>query len=698
MSDNKQRLGDIVASYIDDLGFAIIPLRPRSKEPATAHGLKDWTNDSEGARDGFNKRPEYNVAVVLGKPSGGVIAIDVDVDDEQGYSGFDYLNKWESEHGELPETLTAITGRGGCHMYYRADRDIRPSVNEDLHIDIRGDGSYAMLPPSTHPNGNVMEWENNPADYEIADADESVYSFIKSVQPKTETKKFKLPNQIKPGKRNDVLYKYGCSMRAKNMDDDVIYAALVGANVARCKPPLDDAEITKIYKSVMELDEGLSEEAKKSQNRAKPRVDKQFNHAKFAAMMIRDDHVCFIDGAPSVWTGFNYETGKRAIEAKMLDHDDTIKDHNRREVYKYIELKAPRVNAADRRFIAFNNCVLDVFTMTTMPLTPDLRIPNVIPHRWNPDAESSVVTETFIKIAQGDTDTLQNLLEIIGICMYRGTELSCCPILFGVGQNGKSTYLNMLHRILGEDNVSSLDVSTIGERFQSVALMGKLANIGDDISNEFVSGSKAAIVKKIITGDYIQAEYKGGETFTYKPYCTLVFSCNEFPRIGDSSHGMLRRLHPVKFDAKFKVTDPDYDPYIEDKLTAEESLETAIRLGIDALVGALNNKSLTRGESSEEQISNIKLTNSTVYQFAVDELRFGEDDQEDIYHVSTTQLYERYINYCERMKIKTPVYQVKFSTEMQSIYDCEIGRERKEFVGGEKHQIRCFVPRIDRKL
>lgn len=689
-------LGDIAAQYVNRLGFALIPLKVRSKEPATAHGLKDWSRDAENVRKGFNEHPRLNMGVVLGAPSGNIVVIDVDVDDELGYDGLETMNKWEYEHGSLPETVTAITGRGGMHFYYRVNREIRPHVNEELHVDIRGEGSYAMLPPSTHPNGNPTMWEHHPDDYAIADADANVYAFMEYVGAGgRQRSKFRMPREIPPGKRNDTLLRYGCSLQAQSVDDDMIAASIEAMNTTKCKPPLPKDEVERIIESVLSYEKGLSKEAmfaKKSTNEGTG--TREFNHARFGDAMIAEDHVCFIDGAPAIWQDNHYAVGKRYIEAAMIRRKHGIKARNRTEVYKYLELAAPRVSVADKRYIAFRNVVLDIKTMTTMDMSPSLHIPNVIPHDWNPDAHAKVVDDTFLRIAVCDPNVFANLFEVIGLSMYRGTELATCPILFGHGQNGKSTYLNMLHRILGEENVSSLDVATLGERFQTVPLMGKLANIGDDISNEFVSGSKASVVKKIVTGDYIQGEYKGGDTFQFKPYATLVFSCNEFPRMGDASYGMIRRLHPVPFNARFSVTDPDFNPNIEDELADEEAIEYAIYMGIQSLRNALERKYLTNTEGREAQIEEIKLANSTVYQFLVDELRHGEPDAESLHHVPTKSLYDRYVSWCEKMKVRTPVHHNKFSREVQE--KCGVSKSRiyLDFAEGRK-QVWVFAYESD---
>ena len=60
-------------------------------------------------------------------------------------------------------------------------------------------------------------------------------------------------------------------------------------------------------------------------------------------------------------------------------------------------------------------------------------------------------------------------------------------MLIGTGANGKSTYLNMLKHLLGQKNTSSLGLKNLDEKFATVMMFGKLANIGDDISDKMVN-------------------------------------------------------------------------------------------------------------------------------------------------------------------------------------------------------------------
>lgn len=135
-------------------GFHVHPLHPRTKQPATRHGLHDATVDEATIRAWWGQDPNRNIGVATGEASGIVV---IDVDSREG------LAELHREGLELPPTLTAATGRegGGQHLYYqRPEGGLRNSASKLASgIDVRGDGGYVVAPPSIHPDtGRRFEW------------------------------------------------------------------------------------------------------------------------------------------------------------------------------------------------------------------------------------------------------------------------------------------------------------------------------------------------------------------------------------------------------------------------------------------------------------------------------------------------------------------------------------------------------------
>ena len=238
-----------------EMGLAVFPVN-RNKSPCTPHGCKDAKKDPGAIKNWWKKFPDANIGIATGSISGGIVVIDIDVDDNRGIYGTDSLREWEREHGELPETWRSITGRGGYHYYYKSDEPIKNTTGLYPGIDIRGEGGYVIAPPSIHSNGREYEWEIGPEDCELCEADNLVMRFIRKRHTEVTRKPhFELPDNITQGHRNDTLYRYGCSLQSQGFDDDEILEKLQSAN-QRCDIPLSDEEVATIFGSVTSYQKG----------------------------------------------------------------------------------------------------------------------------------------------------------------------------------------------------------------------------------------------------------------------------------------------------------------------------------------------------------------------------------------------------------------------------------------------------------
>lgn len=296
MSETIPPCGAAALDYVNR-GLAVIPVAPGGKVPVTKRGVNDWTDNPEQIRAwwGIGEHegqpyadPTRNVGIVCGQVSGGLVCIDLDQHDN--VDGRETLKTWQTEHGYLPETITQITGGGGLQMFYRADREIRPSVNGELGVDIRGDGSFAVVPPSLHPSGEYYEWSVSTDDCDIADADSLVYAFIDYVRPAHkgggeggEKGTFEWPEgKISTG-RNDTLFRYASSLRSKGLDMDSIRTLVLKENNDRCDPPLTVEELNRtIFKSTSKYEPGNKEveEAK-----AKREAEREAEQAEVATVI-----------------------------------------------------------------------------------------------------------------------------------------------------------------------------------------------------------------------------------------------------------------------------------------------------------------------------------------------------------------------------------------------------------------------------
>jgi hypothetical protein len=219
-----------------DQGWPVFPCEPGGKKPLTAKGFKDATTDKNTICAWWAKWPDANI----GSPMGGDrIVIDMD-----GGEADQSMVELERKYGKLPETLQAKTGRG-WHFYFNpGGAKIKPSAGGlGRHLDVRGEGSYVILPPSVHANGARYEWRDAP----MATLPEAWLKLLSSPpRPEDRPEAKKIPE----GQRNQHLTSLAGSMRRRGMGEAAIEAALLKENQERCHPPLPDEEVRTIARSV----------------------------------------------------------------------------------------------------------------------------------------------------------------------------------------------------------------------------------------------------------------------------------------------------------------------------------------------------------------------------------------------------------------------------------------------------------------
>lgn len=218
-------------------GWPVFPVAPDSKKPLTPNGFKDASTDPEQVEAWWTECPDANVGIPTGAVSG-VIVIDCDVK-----NGQDGKNSFHSLR--VPRTRSSRTPSGGWHAIFRHPGiEIRNRVGMLPGIDVRGDGGYIVVPPST-VNGTQYTWV---VDGDIADMPSHLLELLQSKPAPKLNGSSGL--QIHAGGRNDHLSRQAGALRGQGAELDVIEAALLAENEKRCEPPLPKAEIRQIAKSI----------------------------------------------------------------------------------------------------------------------------------------------------------------------------------------------------------------------------------------------------------------------------------------------------------------------------------------------------------------------------------------------------------------------------------------------------------------
>lgn len=444
--------------------------------------------------------------------------------------------------------------------------------------------------------------------------------------------------------RNDALFTYILTLTANDFGMEETREAIRILNKYVFKEPLVDEELDVILR-----DEAFQ----------KPVffMGSTFLFDKFAVFMKNQAHIVKINGQLHIYQEGIYSNGYKQIESEMIQHIPNLRKTQRKEVIEYMELICEERVQADARYIAFQNGILDIVTLELLPFSSEMVMTNKIPWNYNPDAYNELADKTLNKLSCGDGAIRALLEECIGYCFYRRNELGKAFILTGDKSNGKSTFLDCIKAVLGEQNISALDLKELGDRFTTSMMFGKLANIGDDIGNDFLQGSQVSIFKKVVTGNRIKAERKGQDPFEFNPFIKLLFSANDIPRMKDKTGAVLRRLVIIPFNATFTKDDPEYNPYIKYDLIQQESIEYLILLGIQGLKRILENQGFTKSEQVQQQLDDYETENNPIVAF------IAEVGADSIENQLTSDVFKRYQIFCNDNNMN-PMSNIVFSKQI----------------------------------
>lgn len=174
LSDNTEdSLLETALQYLKR-GFSVIPVRGKTCL------LPSWTEfqtrkpTKEEVENWFFELNPTGIAIITGKISE-IIVFDVEANED--------VNQFD-----LPKTLTAKTGGGGWHYYFKYPNDktiksanFRQSMN--IEADLKSDGGYVVAPSSQHKSGNRYKWITDFENTQLAEIPDWLIQESEQKQP-----------------------------------------------------------------------------------------------------------------------------------------------------------------------------------------------------------------------------------------------------------------------------------------------------------------------------------------------------------------------------------------------------------------------------------------------------------------------------------------------------------------------------------
>jgi hypothetical protein len=163
-----------------DAGLQVVPCKTYLEDPKNWKRpvISEWKTLQEAlipeiaflrwyGQDG-QYRGRANMGVITGRCSDNIFSLDLD--DHKTPQAAAWWNGLIEEHywGREPHTWQQRTGGGGRQLFFRGPKGwVAPTNRTPIGVDIRGQGGFAVLPPSMHESGREYAWAPDCAPWEV---------------------------------------------------------------------------------------------------------------------------------------------------------------------------------------------------------------------------------------------------------------------------------------------------------------------------------------------------------------------------------------------------------------------------------------------------------------------------------------------------------------------------------------------------
>ena len=266
--------------------------------------------------------------------------------------------------------------------------------------------------------------------------------------------------------------------------------------------------------------------------------------------------------------------------------------------------------------------------------------------------------DQFLKDVLPNEDDINVFYEIAGFGLVKDYFMETAIMMVGTGRNGKTKTIELLKRLVGVNNCSSISLNSIKHDSPFISdLFGKHFNLAGDVSS---SDFKETGMFKQLTGrDLISANRKYKNVITFENYAKFIFACNELPKVYDYSDGFWERWILLEFPYYFADEDIYNDtkeenrknwrvknPNIISEITTATELSGFLNQAIIGLHRLFNNKKFSYSTGTEEVKNKWIRKADSFMAFCMDSLEPSYENK-----IRKKDLRKKYHKYCKDHKV-----------------------------------------------
>lgn len=618
----------------------------------------DSSFDNKAAENRWKTNPlSYEEAQDLlskGKRVGWVIPkgyVVIDIDNKDDPQSQEYLEKLLDKF-EVKYSYNYTSK--GMHLLFK---DISENIKSDsrtkcalnILIDTRANETGYIILPSNDPHRAWGKWN---------DYVEELPYFL---QPMMKDGTPSFIGMVDGDGRNDALFRW----RNKLEQCGKLTQEQIEKSIRIINENLFDSPITnqELFKTV------LREKVKKE---SKQITENPYN--KMADSIIEKyDIISYYDNF-YMFNGIYYRPLQDVELEKIIhfDIDKNISRAGRKEIIEFLKIKTQvDINEFNKDWnkIACKNGILNLVTGELEPANKSDINTIYIPYAYNDDPVYSPRIDEFMKqLTGGDIIKMEFLYQVAGYCLLKKNIFTKFVICKGEGGTGKSTYTNLLQRLVGDENCSHISLSEFDKDYYISTTVGKLLNVDDDIADGKALEYTGKF-KSMISGEKISVRQIYREVMDFKSFATCVFSCNKLPKIMDKTSGLYRRL--ILIELNNKVAKPD--PLFMNKVS-ETDMEYFLYKAVQGIKLAIEEGKFKISQSENDLLKLFQRRQSPLNQWLYEtDMRLG-----DLHMKKCIILYKQFMEWFNANGYAKAMTNFTFKEDICALYDMEIRNMKLE--------------------
>jgi putative DNA primase/helicase len=663
---------ECAAQYTEDLGWSTAPAPLGGKAPLGAwkkYQTERLTGKKLSAKFGTTGK---NIFIITGTISR-LCVLDCD-----STAAVEY---WRERLGPvLDETTCATSGREsgeGRHFYFRlAEGEVhkgRSSSGDKTGAwDLRAEGNGVIAPPSKHASGSTYTWERGPE--ALQDAPEALWD--DAATPAADSAPASmlshlLANRPAEGDRNNWLSRVAGHYAKQLAYQDGYEETVRGLGN---ELGLEDEEIEKLIKSIWQAEQDKkSSPAGGESGQLIPMCTDLGNSERLARRAAK--RMRYVSGLSWLWwDGKRWrqdtrervreeaKTAVRGIYAEAAQPEDSAQ---RERIAKWAKSSeaGSRINAmvelarSDPRLrlkevtqldaldnvLNVQNGILDLDSLELKPHDPNALLTKIARAAYDPTAQCPF-WESTLEYFLPDEEIRDWVQRAAGYSLL-GTYSEWLFIPFGLGANGKSTFLYGLRDVSGDYAIEAAPELLTEKRERNAGTDAALADLRGarlvtTIETQAGKRMAEALMKQLTGESIIKAKLMRENYFEFENRAAIWLATNHKPIIQGTDHGVWRRVCLIPFE----VTMPD------DRKVEQAEVKKRLHAERDGILRWLIDGLRMYREHGLEPLPAAVIAATAKYRAEMDTLGEWREDcctQRDDAHVPVRTLRESYEAHCE---------------------------------------------------